>query len=166
MWVAWTLKDDLTATLRGGQALATALEALEGIPGVQAVMINCCAPQVCGCVNNPCDRLLLPQTVTAAMPTLAAWAAAHGVACGAYANGFATTTSEWLAVSAEQGSEEGAVQWVVQPAEEYDEAGAVLPDAYARHAARWVALGARLVGGCCGCGPSVVEALRGDLMYN
>lgn len=93
------------------------------------------------------------------MPTLAAWAAAQGVACGAYANGFATTTSEWLATSAEQGSEEGAVEWVVQPADEYDQEGVVRPAAYAAHAVEWVRAGASLIGGCCGCKPAQVEAL-------
>lgn len=94
------------------------------------------------------------------MPTLASWASVRGIACGAYANGFATTTSEWLAQSAEQGSEEGFVEWVKQPADEYDAQGVVLPAAYAAHAARWVAAGATLLGGCCGCEPSVVEALK------
>lgn len=94
------------------------------------------------------------------MPTLTAWAAARGVACGAYANGFQTTTSEWLAHTAEQGSQEGDVQWVVQPAEQYDEEGVILPAAYAAHAAQWVAQGASLVGGCCGCSPAVVDHLK------
>lgn len=46
VWVAWTLKDDMSATLRGGQPLAAALQAIEGVHGVHGVLVNCCAPQV------------------------------------------------------------------------------------------------------------------------
>ena len=34
------------------------------------------------------------------------------------------------------------------------------PDAYARHAGRWLDLGARLIGSCCGTGPDHTKALR------
>jgi S-methylmethionine-dependent homocysteine/selenocysteine methylase len=37
------------------------------------------------------------------------------------------------------------------------------PDAYARIAGRWLAAGARLVGGCCGTGPAHTAALRRSL---
>lgn len=94
------------------------------------------------------------------MPVLAAWAAAHGMHCGAYANGFSTTTSQWLAGEALQGSEEGTVDPVRLVQAEYEQ-GVVLPAAYAAHAAQWVGMGARVIGGCCGCGPPVIEALAG-----
>lgn len=46
VWVAWTLRDDESATLRGGEALSTALQALQGIERVKGVLVNCCAPKV------------------------------------------------------------------------------------------------------------------------
>lgn len=36
----------------------------------------------------------------------------------------------------------------------------VAPDAYAGHAARWIEIGARVVGGCCGTTPAHIAALR------
>lgn len=48
VWVAYTLRDDRTACLRSGQPLQVALDALADVhQHVQAVLINCCAPQVC-----------------------------------------------------------------------------------------------------------------------
>ena len=41
--------------------------------------------------------------------------------------------------------------------------GLVLPEAYARHAQRWVELGASIVGGCCGVGPAHIALLRQQL---
>lgn len=38
--------------------------------------------------------------------------------------------------------------------------GIILAEAYARHAARWVDLGASIVGGCCGVGPRHIELIR------
>ena len=42
--------------------------------------------------------------------------------------------------------------------------GLVLPEAYARHAQRWVELGASIVGGCCGVGPAHIALLRQQLL--
>jgi homocysteine S-methyltransferase len=36
----------------------------------------------------------------------------------------------------------------------------ILPEAYARHAARWVELGATIVGGCCGIGPQHIKRIK------
>lgn len=66
-YVAMTLNDDESATLRSGEPLEAALEALQGM-GAAAVMLNCSMPEV----------------ITANLPALLA----RGGVVGAYANGF------------------------------------------------------------------------------
>ena len=80
-----------------------------------------------------------PEAITQGLPILAAC----GLPFGAYANGFtdaaaleAGGTVEGLRVRTDLG-----------------------PDAYAVHAMRWVAMGARLVGGCCEVGPAHIQRL-------
>ena len=100
---------------------------------------------------------------------------------GGYANGFASTTSQWLA---DGGAEEmgcaGARHEV--PAQsycptceaEYDPTTSIIShDAYCEHAMSWLSLGvsrgggasrsgcasATILGGCCGIGPAHMRAL-------
>lgn len=146
-----------------------AVGAVAQLPGLQAVLLNCCAP----------------QAVTAALPCLRAAAERlrPGLRVGGYANGFCMTTSQWLAgeaangeghsadagaggaagapVAAEAAAAGGAL--VQPPAEEYDSEGMILPGAYARHAAAWRAAGAGVVGGCCGVGPQHIARIRQEL---
>ena len=68
VWVSWTLADEGPPLLRSGETLATAAEALAGIP-VAARLVNCSRP----------------EAVAAALPELAAL----GGTFGAYANAFA-----------------------------------------------------------------------------
>lgn len=137
-WASWTIEDrDDVALLRSGEPLQDAVVAVAELPGLEAVLVNCCSP----------------QAVAAALPVLKA-AAPPGVRIGGYANGFRTTTSEWL----EGGSSSRAAP--AAPAEDYDADGIILAEAYARHAARWVDLGASIVGGCCGVGPRHIELIR------
>ena len=70
-------------------------------------------------------------------------------------NGFATTTSEWLA----GGSSSDAA--LTMPSEEYGEGGLLLPEAFARHVGHWLQRDATIVGGCCGVGPPHIAAARG-----
>lgn len=144
-YMSWTLEDSQRGLLRSGERLQDAVAAVAELPGLEGVLVNCCSP----------------QAVTAALPILAA-AAPPGVRIGGYANGFKTTTSEWLA----GGSSSSAAGAELPPPEEYDSDGLILPEAYARHAQSWVAAGASLVGGCCGIGPEhiamVRQQLRGD----
>ena len=97
----------------------------------------------------------------------AATSGRRSLALLAYGNAFKVSTSEWLATreqgtdaeeedAATRGASRGAA---INPPEEYDGEGAILPAAYARHAADWVAAGAHIVGGCCGCSPKVMEAV-------
>jgi homocysteine S-methyltransferase len=137
-WVSWTVEDRQDAPLlRSGEPLAAAVEAVAQLPGLAALLVNCSCPQAVG----------------AALPVLAA-AAPPGVLVGGYANGFKTTTSEWLAAGSSSRPP------LALPEEEYDAGGIILPEAYARHAARWRQLGAGIVGGCCGVGPAHIAELR------
>ncbi|HET6172288.1 MAG TPA: homocysteine S-methyltransferase family protein [Gaiellales bacterium] len=67
IWVSWTLADDGPPCLRSGETLATAAQALEGIP-LAARLVNCSRP----------------EAVSAALPGLVAL----GGPVGAYANNF------------------------------------------------------------------------------
>jgi len=93
---------------------------------------------VSGLLVNCCP----PESITAAMPELAAqgpWP------CGGYANGFALVPANW-----------GPGDAVAALGHRED----LGPDAYARHVERWVAAGARLVGGCCEIGPEHIRRLH------
>ncbi|MDX6751680.1 homocysteine S-methyltransferase family protein [Geminicoccaceae bacterium 1502E] len=124
VWVAWTLKDGGSTALRSGESLDRAWAALDGIP-VEAVLVNCCSP----------------ESITAAMPELAAL----GPPAGAYANGFAPIPKDWL---------------VTQGTARLGHRDELTPEAYCRHAARWIETGARIVGGCCEVGPEHIRAIR------
>ncbi|PRW60619.1 homocysteine S-methyltransferase isoform A [Chlorella sorokiniana] len=136
-WISWTLEDSDRVLLRSGEPLADAVAAVAELPGLEAILVNCCSP----------------QAVTAALPSLKA-AAPPGVRIGGYANGFQTTTSEWLG----GGSSSDAA--ASMPADEYDADGFIFPDAYAHHAQHWLQRGASMVGGCCGVGPAHIQLLR------
>jgi S-methylmethionine-dependent homocysteine/selenocysteine methylase len=93
---------------------------------------------VSGLLANCCP----PESITAAMPELAGlgpWP------CGGYANGFASVPARWAPGDA------------VEHLGHREDLG---PDAYARHVQRWIAAGARLVGGCCEIGPEHIRHLR------
>ncbi|KAL4447443.1 hypothetical protein ABPG75_004662 [Micractinium tetrahymenae] len=137
-WVSWTLQDSEQARLRSGESLQEAMAAVAELPGLEAVLVNCCCP----------------QAAAAALPVLAA-AAPPGVRVGCYANGFQTTTSDWLA-----GGSSSSSETCTPPADEYDADGLILPQAYARHAQRWVEAGASILGGCCGVGPQHIAEVR------
>lgn len=142
IWASVTLDDDATGSprLRSGEPLADAIGALMALrcPALRAVLVNCCCP----------------AAITAAMGLLAAAPLPVGMRFGGYANGFLTTTSKWL--SAAKDSDvlpiTNAMPDVITPA------------AYAAHCAGWVALGATIIGGCCGVSPphmhAVAETLR------
>lgn len=80
-----------------------------------------------------------PESVTAAMPDLVALG--HGPV-GGYANGFVPIPPD-------------ADVGLALPAARDD----MDPEAYLAHARRWVAAGARLVGGCCEIGPAHIARL-------
>ena len=147
-WLSFTLHDDAAGapTLRGGEAVPAALAALEGVPPPAALLYNCCAPSIV-------------TTALAASSTLPA-----GVArLGGYANGFRSTTSQWLCErgAANLGCAPERHRFAACPtcAGEYDASDSITPVAYAAHAERWVERGASIVGGCCGIGPTHLKAV-------
>ncbi|PSC74839.1 homocysteine S-methyltransferase [Micractinium conductrix] len=44
-WCSWTVADDDRAVLRSGEALQDAVAAVADLPGLEAVLVNCCSPQ-------------------------------------------------------------------------------------------------------------------------
>jgi S-methylmethionine-dependent homocysteine/selenocysteine methylase len=142
-------------TLRSGESLENAIHAtVNTFPGCEAVLINCCAP----------------RTVTAGIRVLKdilANSNRSDIRIGGYANGFSTTTSQWLQTKEEEEEEEGEKERGVGdqpnelvPREEYStETGLILESAYAEHAVQWRSLGAHIIGGCCGIGPSHMAAV-------
>jgi S-methylmethionine-dependent homocysteine/selenocysteine methylase len=187
VWVSFTVRDEGEGAspprLRGGEALEPAVRrvlahpAAAAAPGrprrlLGAVLVNCCAP----------------AAATAALPVLrACCGGASGAALryGAYANGFSGTTSEWLLQDAgvDVLGLERATRWAETyhrgRAEDFaaeDEAEAergggaadararpITPEAYSRHAAAWLRMGATVVGGCCGVGPRHISRLRREI---
>mmetsp|Transcript_1120 Transcript_1120/g.2665 ORF Transcript_1120/g.2665 Transcript_1120/m.2665 type:complete len:103 (+) Transcript_1120:1132-1440(+) len=101
------------------------------------MLVNCCAP----------------SAVSAGIEQLSK-CAPPGVAIGGYANGFQVTTSQWL-------SGEAAVEAAGESGDFRD--GIITEEAYCRHARRWVSLGATIVGGCCGIGPSHIRKISESL---
>ncbi len=73
-WLALTLRDHGSKSLRGGPQLSQALDAL-GAEAPDALLINCCTP----------------DSITSALPTLKA----SGLPFGAYANGFVEIPDVW-----------------------------------------------------------------------
>ncbi|KAL3135677.1 hypothetical protein ABBQ38_006150 [Trebouxia sp. C0009 RCD-2024] len=133
-WVSWSLEDSEHALLRSGESLQDAVKLVQDLPGLQAMLLNCCAP----------------QAITAAMPKLRGWAPPH-VQVGASANGFKTTTTEWLGG--------GTTPGMIISDGDYDADDIITPEAYARHAKQWKDLGATIIGGCCAVGPDHIKHL-------
>ncbi|MEM7531520.1 MAG: homocysteine S-methyltransferase family protein [Chloroflexota bacterium] len=75
VWVSWTLADGGADTLRSGETIAEAAQALVELP-IEAFLVNCC----------------VPESVTAAMPQLAKLDAPF---IGGYANGFVGIPQDW-----------------------------------------------------------------------
>ncbi len=83
----------------------------------------------------------IPEAVSQALPVLAM----AGLLFGAYANGFVKISPDFM----KKGSTVTALSARVD----------LGPPAYADHAARWIAHGATIVGGCCEVGPAHIEEL-------
>ncbi len=149
LWISFTVRDlapGCAPKLRGGQALACAmaslLEADRPRRQLAAVLVNCCAPASAGHALTCLSRQLQE-----------AGEAFMGVALGAYANGFAATTSQWLG-DGEGGEGEGGDRLLRQPAEDFDpETGVILPERLCDHVQGWLEdPRVSIVGGCCGVG--------------
>ena len=86
-----------------------------------------------------------PESITAAMPMLVRSGASR---IGGYANTFLPVPEDWSLDG--PGEADGLLAL-------RDDLG---PEAYARHAERWLAAGASVVGGCCGTRPSHIARLH------
>lgn len=137
-WVSFTLRDSRQAVLRSGETLKDALEKVSKIEGMEAALVNCCAP----------------EAVTSAMPVLSQHVP-EGVRFGGYPNAFRETTSAWLL----EGSSGGEEALVEPPREEYDDNGILRPAALSEHCKEWLVAGASVLGGCCGSGPQHIAEL-------
>jgi S-methylmethionine-dependent homocysteine/selenocysteine methylase len=136
-WLSYTLSDDVAhasfARLRSGEAVESAV-VLAAARGAQAVLFNCCQPEVIGAALVVARRSL---------DALAAAGSGHHVRIGAYANAFppqppaASANAGLSALRADLGPEE-YLTWVRQ----------------------WLADGAEIVGGCCGVGPEHIALMR------
>ncbi|HDZ8841126.1 TPA: homocysteine S-methyltransferase family protein [Aeromonas dhakensis] len=134
-WVSFTLEDEAPGsepTLRSGERVADAVAALASA-GVDAILFNCCQPEV----------------IDAALKVARAGLQALGrtdVRLGAYANAFPPQPKE---ATANDGLDE--IRTDLGPLD------------YLGWAERWRAAGASLIGGCCGIGPEHIEALASRL---
>ena len=124
VWISMSLSEDTaTPALRSGEALEEALAFLAQ-QDVDAVLLNCS----------------LPETISAAMPTLAQVKTPFG----AYANGF----------TAIKKLEMGDIV-----AEKFSKRSDLTPQGYANFAQTWIDAGATLIGGCCEVGPDHITEL-------
>lgn len=134
-WVSFTLEDEAPGsepTLRSGERVADAVAALASA-GVDAILFNCCQPEVIEGALKVAVAALQVQGHT-------------DVRLGAYANAFPPQPKE---ATANDGLDEIR--------------GDLGPLDYLGWAERWRRAGANLIGGCCGIGPEHIEALASRL---
>ena len=135
LWVSFTLTDDEPTPepqLRSGESVKMAVEKMIEL-GVQAILFNCCQPEV------------ITEALNITRQTLAAHQATH-IQIGAYANAFAPQPKD---ATANDGLDE------VRP--DLD------PQAYLTWAQKWVDCGATIIGGCCGIGLEHIQTLSTNL---
>ena len=134
-WVSFTLEDEAPGsepTLRSGERVADAVTALASA-GVDAILFNCCQPEVIEGALKVAVAALQVQGRT-------------DVRLGAYANAFPPQPKE---ATANDGLDEIR--------------GDLGPLDYLGWAERWRRAGANLIGGCCGIGPEHIETLASRL---
>ena len=134
-WVSFTLEDEAPGsepTLRSGERVADAVAALASA-GVDAILFNCCQPEV----------------IEGALKVASVGLQALGrtdIRLGAYANAFPPQPKE---ATANDGLDEIRAD--------------LGPQDYLGWAERWRGVGANLIGGCCGIGPEHIQALASRL---
>ncbi len=136
-WLSYTLADEAArlpgARLRSGEPVGAAVTHAAR-RGAQAVLFNCCQPEVIG------------EALVAAKRTLDAARAPHAgeaVRVGAYANAFESQTP-----TASANAELHELREDLGPTE------------YLSWAQQWRAEGADIIGGCCGVGPEHIALIR------
>lgn len=135
LWVSFTLTDDEPTPepqLRSGESVKMAVEKMIEL-GVQAILFNCCQPEV------------ITEALNITRQALAAHQATH-IQIGAYANAFAPQPKD---ATANDGLDEVRSD--------------LDPQAYLTWAQKWVESGASIIGGCCGIGLEHIQALSENL---
>lgn len=170
IWISFTLDDSIgtetetkqpVVTLRSGESIQEALRKISPVPRVQAILFNCSAPEVVLHAISISVRLV---TTGKLFPV--------PIRVGGYANGFKTTTSEWLSSTTSTASMN--TNTTIRPVlltlldEEYDEGeggsgGIILPEKYGGWVQQWMAHGATIVGGCCGIGPQHIQCVHDQM---
>jgi S-methylmethionine-dependent homocysteine/selenocysteine methylase len=153
VWVSFTLDDTLdshgnSCRLRGGESLEDAVRALLDAvnPLVEAVLVNCCSWIVASAACKALGKILVGDM-------------GH-IRYGAYANGFITTTREWLMKEYEAVEEVEESRVLVSHHDSKNVGGVVSEKEYADHVMEWISHGATIVGGCCGIGPNHIKEMK------
>ena len=130
--MSWTLRAD--GRLRSGEPVDVAAGKLLG-EGVSAILFNCSEPEA---IVSALECLQAAGDLTAALRSAR-------VGLGAYANRLTPVPDDF------------AIATSAAPQAMRDDMD---PDRYVEFARQWAALGAELIGGCCGIGPEHIDALR------
>lgn len=125
VWLAVSVSDEDGTVMRSGEALADVLPLVDRY-GPEALLINCSTP----------------EAVSQSLPVIAD----HGIAFGAYANGFTKISDAFKVVN--------------QTVDTLEARTDLTPEAYADFAERWADLGATIIGGCCEVGPDHITELK------
>lgn len=136
VWVSFTLEDSEPTSepcLRSGEPVADAVRALAGTGIVEAILFNCCQPEVIG------DAIAVTNNELAACH-------ASDINIGAYANTFLPQPKDAMAND-----------------DIDDMRGDLTPSSYLNWALQWRQKGATLIGGCCGVGPEFIALLSEEL---
>lgn len=134
-WVSFTLTDNEPTSepqLRSGESAKFAVEKMLEL-GVDAILFNCCQPEV------------IEQALAVTQAVLQAHQATH-IRTGAYANAFAPQPKD---ATANDGLDEVR--------KDLD------PQVYFEWAKKWQSQGASIVGGCCGIGIEYIDCLAKHL---
>ena len=132
VWVSWTLNSD--GRLRSGEGVADAINSLLH-KKVAAILFNCSEPEaIC--------RALTEIRVTS---DFFAKIRANNIRIGAYANRLNPVPEDFA---------------IANTAEPEAMRSDLSVERYTQFAQQWVALGADLIGGCCGVGPEYITDLR------
>jgi len=136
-WVAFTLNNlhlNCEPMLRSGESLADAVKEMVNAK-VDAVLFNCCQPEVIG------------QAIKATRSQLA-HLGVKNIEIGAYANAFSPQTED-----AQANKKLNSIRTDLTPS------------SYLNWAQEWVQQGATLIGGCCGIGPEHIAVLSKKLVH-
>ena len=159
LWMSFTIHDNDPSKLRSDELLETACatiieEATNLNLPLEAIGINCSAP----------------RAISMAVPMLTKLVEGTNIKVCAYGNCFQTTTSEWINslgneanASAGTSTAEQQVNVLDSSTEDYDDAGYLIPEVYAKFAIEWAQSGAKIIGGCCGSKPIHMEKVASAL---